>query len=740
MTGGSAADGGTSQAHRGESPPGRFSCVVDEHPRFHLEALRWFACLTEVAGVDPHDLVVHVVGRPTSDVLEFLKAQEVAIRSVDRFDERSPHCNKIAGALRLAEDRPEGLIALCDTDIAVLEDLRRLAVPPGSIAGKTVDAPLPPLDVITGIFDAAGVAVPPAVALPWGPDQWTLSGNSNGGLYVVPGSLLPRVAGAWATWASWLLDRMELLKEWSVHVDQVAMALGLASEAIGSYPLEVRWNTPTHDLTRIPADPPVPAVLHYHQQVDRKGRICPVGRPSIDQRVASANEAIGRIWSAASPEETYQEWLSELGPSATSQSIRDEHRAIVGRVIAMVAPDSVLEVGCGEGDLIAGHAVGRYVGVDVSSEAVSHARLNHPRGEFLIGSLDEPVEADVVVGLGVLTETASDSEYRRTVEVLWQSTKRVLVVSGFEAPPGEVDPRATFHEALSSTLRRVAPDAEAYPIAANGPLTTFAVLRPVPDGHPRDFSSSTLAPLVRRHPDAARLMEMRMHARRTTGFYPDHSPRLWEYPVVADLIEDHLPAGSQLLDIGAGVSPLAPFLTSRGYEVDTLDPSSVHRDWSDHKEWNEWHYLDYGSAGLARRSWNCTLDELPETLSYDGVYSISVIEHVAATDRRMLLNDISLRTRPGGLVILTIDLVPGTDDLWNMNLGVEVDDPAVHGTLPEVIGECARVGLDVFHQDTVREWPGTHVEIGLLVARQTRSESSNRRGLRSFARRLRQRA
>ena len=23
---------------------GVFSCVVDQHPRFHLEALRWFAC------------------------------------------------------------------------------------------------------------------------------------------------------------------------------------------------------------------------------------------------------------------------------------------------------------------------------------------------------------------------------------------------------------------------------------------------------------------------------------------------------------------------------------------------------------------------------------------------------------------------------------------------------------------------------------------------------------------------
>jgi hypothetical protein len=61
---------------------GTYSCVVDEHPRFHLDALRWFACLTEVAGVAPTDLVVHVVGSIGSDVLTYLEAEGVTIESV----------------------------------------------------------------------------------------------------------------------------------------------------------------------------------------------------------------------------------------------------------------------------------------------------------------------------------------------------------------------------------------------------------------------------------------------------------------------------------------------------------------------------------------------------------------------------------------------------------------------------------------------------------------------------------
>ena len=179
-------------------------------------------------------------------------------------------------------------------------------------------------------------------------------------------------------------------------------------------------------------------------------------------------------------------------------------------------------------------------------------------------------------------------------------------------------------------------------------MTTFVVLRPPALRHPRDYSPTTLAPLIARHPDPNLLLAIRLRAWRTLGFYPDHAPRLWEYPVVAQLVADSLPPGSNLVDVGAGVTPLAPFLTSRGYVVDTVDPSQIRRTWPPQPDWNEWDFLDYESAGLAHRSWNCTLDELPRRPQFDGAYSISVIEHLPAKKRRALLADISARVRPGG--------------------------------------------------------------------------------------------
>ena len=691
----------TSLTQRSDPPRGRFSCVVDEHPRFHLDALRWYAALSDVAGVSPDDLVVHSVGGSTSDILEFLRSEGVTVRGIDRFDDRSPHCNKISGALRLAEDDAPGLTVLCDTDVVVLEDPRRLDVPHDVVAGKPVDAPVPPLEVLLRIFAAAGLSAPPAVPLPWEPDQRTLSGNNNGGLYLVPSPLLRRVATAWAHWATWLLDQLELLENWAVYVDQVAMAMALTAENVASVPLDVRWNTPIHDPTRIPADPPEPAVIHYHQELDRLGQIRATGAPSIDRQIDVANTAIRRVWTKAAPESSYREWLSQSAPEQDRELMR-----IVDVVINALEPSSVLDVGANNG-------IGR-------NPTVQRYTTIAPSDDVRQTLAQELSQSDLVVCLDELTHDTDASRCVNLVELLWRATGRALVIRSYDGPVGNTPDKGNdSREALSDAMRRVAPDAEIYPVRVDANLSTFVVLRSPEDKHPRDFVATTLDPLILRHPDPLSLMTLRLHALRTTRFYPDHAPRLWEYPVVAELITEFLPPGSRLIDVGAGVTPLAPFLTSRGYVVDTVDPSPTIRRWPPQPDWNEWDFLDYGSVGLANRSWNCTLDELPRRPPSDGIYSISVIEHVTAAARRSMLGDISARTRPGGLVVLTIDLVPGTDKLWNLNLLVEVENPARHGTIHDVVLECAALGLELFRQEIVRDWGSSRVDIGLLALRRS---------------------
>ena len=150
-----------------------------------------------------------------------------------------------------------------------------------------------------------------------GTEPRTVRGNSNGGLYLIPAPLLPDVALAWARWARWLLDRPSS-SQWTVYIDQVAMAMAISATGSGALALEVRWNTPVHAPSTIPPHVAEPSIIHYHQQVDRRGRLLTTGVPSIDRRITTANRAIDRLWPDGFPPSTYEEWLSLGGPEPTA--------------------------------------------------------------------------------------------------------------------------------------------------------------------------------------------------------------------------------------------------------------------------------------------------------------------------------------------------------------------------------------------------------------------------------------
>ncbi len=192
----------------GAKAKGIFSCVVDEHPRFHLDALRWFVSLTTIAGVDPRDLVVHVVGPDTSDALAHLRSRGVTVRSIERFDPRSPHCNKVAGALRLAAGAARGpggsLRHRCGR---ARGPAVRLSSRRGRSGERWSTLPSRPSRCSTRSSRPPGCRLRRPRHFPGVKTRATVVGNSNGGLYLIPASLLPVLAPAWETWARWLLDR-----------------------------------------------------------------------------------------------------------------------------------------------------------------------------------------------------------------------------------------------------------------------------------------------------------------------------------------------------------------------------------------------------------------------------------------------------------------------------------------------------------------------------------------------------
>jgi hypothetical protein len=271
---------------------GVLACVVDRDPRFSAEARRWFAVLTDSAGVQPRDLTVHCIGQPSAELLRLARCG-VRLTPVAPFDRRVPTCNKISGALALAR-RPlagDDVVVLSDTDLAMVEDPRRLAVPADAVGGRAVDGPNPGLAVLAGVFAAAGLELPPVVPAGAQAGAVTVAGNFNGGLYVLRGSLVPRVASAWAACARWLLER-DRLGPHRYFTDQVALALALRREGIRPWPLPGRWNYPVHVRHWISPAAVPPAAIHYHRRVTPSGQLCLTGVPAVDGAIGRANEAI----------------------------------------------------------------------------------------------------------------------------------------------------------------------------------------------------------------------------------------------------------------------------------------------------------------------------------------------------------------------------------------------------------------------------------------------------------------
>jgi hypothetical protein len=511
-------------------PTGKFSCVVESHPRFHLDALRWYAALTRVAGVQPTDLVVHAVGGCRSDVLSYLHAQGVTMRDVEPFDDRSPHCNKISGALDLALTGVEGLAVITDTDVVVLEDPRHLSIPNRSVASKPVDASHPPLPLLTTVFDTAGLAFPPLWPVDWQPEESTIAGNGNGAFYLVPGGVLPTVASAWEKWARWLLDRLDLLGRWAENVDEVAMAMALAAEGIGAERLESRWNFPTHRRHGASGPPPVPAVIHYHGQVDKEGLLLHTDFDTINGRIDEANAAISEIWHEAFPNATFWEWRYTEHPARGSGrgsrgKLLADKRKLLLALIDILRPASVLDVGCGDGQATEGLPLPLYVGLDLSPEAIRLAQSGRPDGDYRVGRLsDHPIRAELTLCLDVLIHEADTSSYRASVKALVASATRALLVSGYERAPKWNSPMVHFHEPLSTTLTEFAPGAELYPLRENHGITSILVLKVPAARHAYDFSPATLSSVAGKHPNLLGLLSLRVSAWETVGFFPMTRP------------------------------------------------------------------------------------------------------------------------------------------------------------------------------------------------------------------------
>ena len=210
----------------------------------------------------------------------------------------------------------------------------------------------------------------------------------------------------------------------------------------------------------------------------------------------------------------------------------------------------------------------------------------------------------------------------------------------------------------------------------------------------RDITSADLqrAITTQAYPDLLnQLVEL---ARSTFGFYPASFAYTISYPWMVNRLKT-LPAGSHLLDIGAGVSPVPLFLAKHNIHVDCVDSSRHIRTLPPTEGWNEWGFLDYGALHPNLTSYHCDITSFSPKTKFDAIYSIAALAHMPRIVREKTLLLCRNWLQPGGSLFLILDTIPSTDFIWNRSEGVEIEAPIQHGTIDDVANQLRKAGFRI---------------------------------------------
>ncbi len=184
--------------------------------------------------------------------------------------------------------------------------------------------------------------------------------------------------------------------------------------------------------------------------------------------------------------------------------------------------------------------------------------------------------------------------------------------------------------------------------------------RPVP-GPYREWNSRHRAPFGRIR---GRGLALRLGGKRVPWLLRWYGPYSWqknntirrfEYPWVFEQIQD-LGRPVKLLDVGAGMAGLQFTLAQAGHDVHAVDPGMNAK--------GKGTALDPDFHAALGRAYKAPVTLWPMTIcdagfsdnSFDVVLSVSALEHFAPDDVDQFVEEARRILRPGGLLVLTVDL------------------------------------------------------------------------------------
>jgi hypothetical protein len=276
-----------------------YSFVVDGNPRFAMQATNLIFSLRAM-GVSAGDIIANVT--PTASIYRArLERLGAVVRDIPHFADKK-YCNKVV-QLRNAPSDADWVVC-CDTDILFLTDIRGVIQrSPGHVQGKLVDFANPPIEVFSKLLSLYPTLAVPEVTCSDVDGKQTYCGNFNGGLYVIPGSIIPHFRRKWEEIALMLYqdERVKsILGEYAWHIDQMSFCLAVRALNLPTVNLGLEFNFPLH--CSVPPDRETAIeslrIIHYHTAVDENGlpSSALIRKPELRRQIENASENLRTLW------------------------------------------------------------------------------------------------------------------------------------------------------------------------------------------------------------------------------------------------------------------------------------------------------------------------------------------------------------------------------------------------------------------------------------------------------------
>lgn len=271
----------------------KFSCVVDQHPRFGRQAFVWASSLITYGGAEADSLVIHTVGEYSGEYRKIFDDWGIELRVVTAFDLRHPNSNKLA-QLESEALQSADYVVLCDCDLAFSGDIMRW-ITGTSIRARVASSGGLKAERWMRLLNAANIPLPDISEKAIVTGACTLANYVNGGLYVIPQGLFQQFREVWPRWNRWLLDNEHLIRPHTEFTDQISFAMSCQELGLTIDHLPPELNL---DIVYLPpalradsCENVRPVVLHYHR-LNQHGFVRSTRVRSIDRQVRKINDLI----------------------------------------------------------------------------------------------------------------------------------------------------------------------------------------------------------------------------------------------------------------------------------------------------------------------------------------------------------------------------------------------------------------------------------------------------------------